>query len=118
MGNSRTDIHLTYTVAISAPGRYNQPWWQVGNAGNPAQVAASLTELAARLDRDLHYPARRDRRLRSWFECELYGPGGVLLDCPQGAAPTHHLPSVLRGLALTVAAIPVQGLPLGHGTGD
>ncbi|WP_194820218.1 hypothetical protein [Nocardia sp. XZ_19_385] len=108
MGDSETDIRLTYTVEISAPGRYAHRWWQVSNVGNPAQVAAALTELAARLERDLHYPARRDRRLRSWFRCELCGPDGLVLECPEGPAAARHLPGVLRGLALTVASIPVR----------
>ncbi|MEV0247517.1 hypothetical protein AB0H76_13070 [Nocardia sp. NPDC050712] len=112
MGDFGTDIQLTYSVQISVPGAYESCWWQVSNSGSPAQVAAAMNELAARLARDLHYPIRRDRRLRSLFRCELRTPDGVMIECPQGPAPIHHLPAVLRGLALSVGSMPFRACTL------
>jgi hypothetical protein len=87
---------LTYQVTISEPDSVGRAWWQVGNTGTPAQVAAALSELAARCGREL---ARSGSAALHWYVCDVRDGGGVQLEYFVGAVRATHLPGCLDEVA-------------------
>ncbi|MEU8899892.1 hypothetical protein [Nocardia sp. NPDC048505] len=95
---------LIYIVEINRGGKLFECWWQVGNSGSPAQVAAALDELAHRTQRDLPEPSALDPQHRYWLRYHVCWPDGVVLDSFEGRRTPYLIPAELRGLACTVTA--------------
>ncbi|WP_194818024.1 hypothetical protein [Nocardia sp. XZ_19_385] len=96
---------LIYRVEITRAGALSESaWWQVGNTGSPAQVAAALDELAHRAQRDLPAPTADDDQERCWMRYRVWWPDGVVLDSFEGRRTPCLVPAELRGLACTVTA--------------
>ncbi|AVH23543.1 hypothetical protein [Nocardia cyriacigeorgica] len=94
---------LRYRIEISEPGRLEQSWWRIENTGTPAQVCAALTELAARLCRDLldSTVGTRVHRL-CWYGYRVEGADGMVLAHAEDMVRACELPSVFWTVAATV----------------
>ena len=101
---------LTYEVTISRPDSYRRLWWQVGNAGRPAQAAAALSELATRCAVDLPDPTGY-----CWYMCDVRTADDVQLDYFVGAVHAAQLGDQLRTTAARILDITAPGMP-GSGT--
>ncbi|MBF6088376.1 hypothetical protein IU438_12760 [Nocardia cyriacigeorgica] len=94
---------LRYRIEISEPGRLEQSWWRIENTGTPGQVCAALTELAARLCRDLldSTVGSRVHRL-CWYGYRVESADGTVLVHEEDMVRACELPSVFWTVAATV----------------
>ncbi len=88
---------LTYQVTISRPDDYGVSWWQVGNAGSPAQAAAALSELATRCALELPAPTGH-----CWFACDVLRADDTQVDYFVGSIRTAQLCELLRETAARI----------------
>ncbi|MBF6175088.1 hypothetical protein [Nocardia blacklockiae] len=100
---------LTYQVTISRPDNYGDSWWQVGNAGTPAQAAAALSELAARCALELPAPAGQ-----CWFACDVRCADDAQVEYFIGAIRAAQLCDQLRATAARILDVTSAG-PRGAG---
>ncbi|MEV0293703.1 hypothetical protein [Nocardia sp. NPDC050710] len=98
MAVTGADSPLMYLVEISEPDRFDAVWWQIGNSGSVAQVAAALTELAARVERDLSGGEER-----CWIRYAVRRYDGGLLCQYEGSVRVELIPGVMHALACAVA---------------
>jgi hypothetical protein len=90
---------LTYQVTISQLDSVSRAWWQIGNVGTPAQVAAALSELAGRCARE---PTAQSSAARRWYVCDVRTSDGVPLDYFVGVVRATHLPERLRDVVARI----------------
>ncbi|WP_051407255.1 hypothetical protein [Nocardia sp. CNY236] len=92
---------LLYSIEISEPGYFGKSWWRIASAGEPRQVAAALTELAVRTERDIQ---RGRKGGRCWYRYDVRWSDGAVLESFQGAIRSVLIPGELRCLAVALSS--------------